>query len=79
MELFTDNWGEPPVLYEGERLYRITTDNPRDSLYIIRPMNMGEDEFIDEVRFALIRKYGKRGKAIMFGFEDVTDLYCVEE
>lgn len=77
MELFTDNWDNPPVLYEGERLYRIVTDNPCDSLYVVRPADMGEDDLISEVRWALIRKYGKRGKEIMFGFEDVTGLhYC---
>lgn len=79
MELFTDNWDNPPVLYEGERLYRIVTDNPCDNLLAVCPADMGEDDLIDEIRWALIRKYGKRGKAIMFGFEDVTDLYYRNE
>lgn len=79
MKLFTDNWGNVPTLYEGERLYRVITDNPNDNLYVVRPADMSEDDLISEVRLALIRKYGRRGKAIMFGFEDVTDLYYGEE
>lgn len=79
LEIFTDNWDEPPALNDGERLCRIVTTNPCDSMYAVRTREMDgeehEDEFHAEVRLALRRKLGRRGPSAYLGFEDVTDLY----
>ena len=76
MELFTDNWMNPPVLYEGERLYRIVNhSNPCDNLLVVRPADMHGTEFDDAVRWALFLKYGKRAAHMCYELEDVTELY----
>lgn len=75
MELFTDNWGEPPVLYEGERLCHIITTNPCDSVFAIWDTNKyTETEFRIEAANTL---YWQK-RAQLMGFEDVTDLYCCD-
>lgn len=82
--IFTDNWDEPPVLYEGERLYRIHTTNPSDNLFTVRPADgrynrITDDEFREHVRSMLRAKFGKRGWYMLDRLEDVTDYWYGEE
>ena len=68
LDIFTDNWDNPPILSEGERMLRILTDNPCDELYVIVDDSMDDDEVHDEIQFALRRKLGKAAQ--YGGFED---------
>lgn len=82
--IFTDNWDEPPVLRDGERLYRIHTDNPSDNLFTVRPANgrynrITDEDFREHVRSMLRGKFGKRGWYMLDELEDVTDLYYGKE
>lgn len=59
-------------LAQGEKLFQILTYNPMDSLYFVDKGGRDEIEQRDEIRRALIRKYGKLGVTMAFDVEDVT-------
>lgn len=72
LELFTDNWNNPPVLNDGERMLRIITGNSLDELYAVVDGSMGDDEIEEEVRFAIRRRFGRvHGYA---GYEDASHI-----
>lgn len=75
LNIFTDNWVNPPVLNDGERMLRILTGNPVNELYVIVDDSMDDDEVNDEIRFALRHKCGKHME--YGGFEDVSYI-CVQ-
>lgn len=76
INLFTDNWMQPPVLQEGERLCHIITTNPADNLYAIwDTTRLTEVEFRIQVTNDLF--WQKR--ALFEGFEDLTDCYYEED
>lgn len=78
IDLFTDNWDSPPVLYDGDRLVRVRTTNPCDVLFAIWESNrMSADELDDELRRAI--KWRKGLVPEYDGFEDVTDYWYGEE
>lgn len=78
IDLFTDNWDSPPVLYDGDRLVRVRTTNPRDVTFAIWESNrMSADELDDELRRAI--KWRKGLVPEYDGFEDVTDYWYGEE
>ena len=77
IDLFTDSWGNPPVLCDGDRLVRVRTTNPCDVLFAVWESDrMSAEEFDDELRFSMRHKRGKHHGYI--GFEDVTDSYYEE-
>lgn len=75
LNIFTDNWDNPPVLNDGERMLRIITDNPCNELYVIVDDSLDDDELEDEIRFALRHKFG--ASVEYGGFEDAS--YICEE
>lgn len=75
LDIFTDNWDNPPVLNDGERMLRILTDNPVNELYVIVDDSMDDDEVHDEIRSALRHKYGKHME--YGGYEDASHI-CEE-
>lgn len=74
--IFTDNWSELPFLNEGDRLISIETDNPENYLYTIWENGETEEDFIDEVKYALRRKYGR---SCYVGYEDATEFFYGED
>lgn len=70
LNIFTDNWDNPPVLNDGERMLRIITDNPCNELYVIVDDSLDDDELEDEIRFALRHKFG--ASVEYGGFEDAS-------
>lgn len=60
-------------LREGERLYRIRTDNPMDSLWFVDSRELGDEELEGDVRRA-IRK--KRGRGV--GYTVVDESWMLE-
>jgi len=75
LDIFTDNWDNPPVLNDGERMLRILTDNPVNELYVIVDDSIDDDELHEEILFALRHKFGT--SAEYGGFEDAS--YICEE
>lgn len=78
LDIFTDNWDNPPVLNDGERMLRILTDNPLNELYVIVDDSMDDDEVHDEIRFALRHKYGIQHMEYG-GFEDASHICVMAE
>lgn len=58
-------------LYDGDRLMQIHTASPMNSIYCIWERNESEEDFTEEVNFALLKKYGKGHPAIE-GMDDVS-------
>jgi hypothetical protein len=71
LNIFTDNWMEPPILQEGDRMLHIDTGNPMDNLFVI--VDDRVEDVDQEIRLALRRKHGRN--YTYRGYEDVTDLY----
>ena len=68
-------------LGEGEMLIQVLTkNNMADNLFAIvyEEDVLGED-FVDDIKFAMRRKYGRLGSNMYRGWEDVTDVYCGED
>jgi len=66
--------GKTIITREGERLYKIITDNPCDDLYIIStPADVDDD-----ARLGMLQKFGKRGPAMVQRLEDVSALLEAE-
>lgn len=59
LNLFTDNWMDPPILNEGEKMIRIMTSNDMNILYAIVDETMTAEEIDEEASFALRKGYGK--------------------
>lgn len=70
LNIFTDNWDNPPILNEDESVYRIYTSNHNDVLYAITDLT--GDELDDEVRFALRHTFGDAVKLV-----DLEDVSCI--
>ena len=58
------------ALKNGELLYQIITDNACDALYIISTPEAVEDD----ARAGMMRKFGRRGPAMIERLEDITEL-----
>lgn len=55
-------------LQDGERLYQIITSNGMDALYIISTPEAVDDD----ARAGMLRKFGRRGPAMIERMDDVT-------
>lgn len=68
LNIFTDNWENPPILNDGERMLHIFTRDPGSALYTL--VDDSIDDVDGEIRFALRHKYGKH--YYYNGYEDVS-------
>lgn len=59
-------------LYEGQRLYMVTTPQAIDCHYAVRGAGQSIDDFEAEVGLAMRRRYGQR---VRFDLADVTGAY----
>ena len=76
IEFFDPGMSDDVILNDGERLLQVHTTNPMndDGLCFVADDHEIEDEdFEDEIRFALRRRYGR--SLMYLGWQDVTDLY----
>ena len=62
-------------LREGEKLYRIVTDNSMDSLWFVDSRELGDEELEGDVRRAMRRKRGGDSGS----YEVVDESWQVEE
>lgn len=82
INFFNAGMTELTNLNEGNRLMQVRTTNPMndDDLYFeASAEDMADDDFENEIRFALARKYGRSGAVRLVSIEDVTEDWYDED
>lgn len=58
LNIFTDNWENPPILNDGERMLQLFAGLRGDAYYVIVDDSLDDDELDDEICRALRHKFG---------------------